>query len=39
MHCPPRSLSVLGETRPVLIFSDGACEGEEFDTVSVGAFL
>jgi hypothetical protein len=35
----PRQLGLLGERRPVLIFSDGAAEGVNFESVSVGAVL
>jgi hypothetical protein len=35
----PRQLGLLGERRPVLIFSDGAAEGVDFESVSVGAVL
>ena len=36
---PPRQLQVLGETKIILVFSDGACEGEEFESVSIGAVM
>ena len=39
LTCPPRTLSVTGETRPLLVFSDGACEGEQFGKVTVGAVI
>jgi hypothetical protein len=35
----PRELRFLGETRPVLVFSDGACEGQERALVTVGAVI
>jgi hypothetical protein len=35
----PRTLSLLGERKPVFIFSDGACEGDRFNNVTVGAVL
>ena len=33
----PRTLSFKGEQRPVVIYTDGACEGEDRDEVSMGA--
>jgi ribonuclease HI len=36
---PPRCLKFTGETRPVLIFSDGACEGQDRSQVTVGAVV
>ena len=35
----PRHLALLGETRPIFVFSDGACEGEHFQNVTVGSIL
>ena len=35
----PRVLDLAAREAPALIFSDGACEGEGFDTVTVGAVL
>ena len=35
----PRELRFLGETRPVLVFSDGACEGQDRALVTVGAVI
>jgi hypothetical protein len=32
-------LSLLGERKPVLVFTDGACEGESFEIVTIGALL
>jgi hypothetical protein len=37
--CVPRTLCSKGEKRPILVFSDGACEGKHFDDVSVGAVV
>ena len=39
MSNKPRHLSVLGERKPIFIFSDGACEGEAFSNVTVGAVM
>ena len=33
----PRQLTFFGEQRPVLVFSDGACEGLDRNVVSVGS--
>ena len=36
---PPRELRFGGEQRPVLVFSDGACEGQDRNFVTVGAVI
>ena len=36
---PPRSISCYGEKRPILVFTDGACEGANGELVSVGALV
>ena len=38
-NTPPRSLSCLGETRPLLLFTDGAAEGEDRGQVTCGGVL
>lgn len=35
----PRTLEFKGEQRPVVIYSDGACEGEERNEVTMGAVI
>ena len=36
---PARTLQFSGETRPVLVFTDGACEGIVNETVTIGAVI
>ena len=38
-HGLPRELKFRGEQRPILIFSDGACEGQQRESVTVGAVV
>ena len=38
-HGRPRELRFRGEQRPVLIFSDGACEGQQGEQVTIGAVV
>ena len=38
-HAPPRSLSCRGEMRPILVYTDGACEGIDRDQVTIGAVI
>lgn len=35
----PRTLDFKGEQRPLLVYSDGACEGEDRNVVSIGAVI
>ena len=35
----PRFIGALGVLEPILVFSDGACEGQEYEQVSVGAVI
>ena len=35
----PRTLKCGGETRPILVFTDGACEGEDRRDVTIGAVI
>ena len=35
----PRTLDFRGEQRPILVYSDGACEGEDRNCVSIGAVI
>ena len=35
----PRTLDFRGEQRPIIIYSDGACEGEERNDVTIGAVI
>jgi hypothetical protein len=39
MDNKPRHLSAAGERKPIFVFSDGACEGSNFEKVSVGAVM
>ena len=35
----PRRLDFMGDQHPILIFTDGACEGENFSSVSIGSVI
>ena len=39
LNAPPRSLQCLGERRPILVFTDGACEGADRNEVTIGAVV
>ena len=36
---PPRSINCHGETRPIIVFTDGAVEGANHEIVTVGALV
>ena len=36
---PPRSINCHGEKRPILVFTDGACEGTNHELVTIGALV
>jgi hypothetical protein len=35
----PRILTLLGEKKPIMVFTDGACEGANHEVVTIGALL
>jgi hypothetical protein len=39
MSNKPRHFSALGERKPIFVFSDGACEGDGFSHVTIGAVM